>query len=85
MKEHKAACRLPAFDRSAVAEHARQAGHEIQREDIELRRGTGHSNRLTGEESEGCGIHKTGSKGIRNEQRQKKGALSTLDKNHSQS
>ena len=29
MKEHRAACRLAAFERSAVAEHAWQAGHEI--------------------------------------------------------
>ena len=30
MKEHKAACRLAAFERSAVAEHAWQAGHKIE-------------------------------------------------------
>ena len=29
LKEHKAACRLGAFERSAVAEHAWQEGHEI--------------------------------------------------------
>ena len=29
VKEHKAACRLAAFDRSSVAEHAWQEGHEI--------------------------------------------------------
>ena len=36
MKEHKAACRLVAFERSAVAEHAWQAGHEIEWDDIEF-------------------------------------------------
>ena len=29
VKEHKAACRLAAFDRSAVAERAWQEGHDI--------------------------------------------------------
>ena len=29
MKKHKAACRLGAFERSVVTEHAWQAGHEI--------------------------------------------------------
>ena len=36
MKEHKAACRLAAFERSAVAEHAWQAGHEIEWDDVEI-------------------------------------------------
>ena len=34
MKDHKAACRLAAFERSAVAEHAWQAGHEIEWDDV---------------------------------------------------
>ena len=36
MKEHKAACRLGAFERSAVAEHAWQASHEIEWDDVEM-------------------------------------------------
>ena len=36
LKEHKAACRLAAFDRSAVAKHARQVGHEIEWNDVEI-------------------------------------------------
>ena len=36
MKEHKAACRLAAFERSAVAEHAWQAGHEIEWDDVKI-------------------------------------------------
>lgn len=36
MKEHRAACRLAAFERSAVAEHAWQAGHEIEWDDVEI-------------------------------------------------
>ena len=36
MKEHKTACRLAAFERSAVAEHTWQAGHEIEWDDIEI-------------------------------------------------
>ena len=36
VKEHKAACRLAAFDRSAVAEHAWQEGHEIAWNDVEI-------------------------------------------------
>ena len=34
VKEHKAACRLAAFNRSAVAEHTWQEGHEIKWNDI---------------------------------------------------
>ena len=83
MKEHKAACRLAAFDQSVVAQHAWQAGHEIQWNDVEILDTA--TDIYTGEESEGSGIHKTGSKGIGNEQRQWKGAFPTLDQNHSQS
>ena len=36
VKKHKAACRLAAFDRSAVAEHAWQEGHEITWNDVEI-------------------------------------------------
>ena len=36
LKEHKAACRLGAFERSAVAEHAWQEGHEIDWNDVEI-------------------------------------------------
>ena len=36
MKEHKAGCRLAHFERSAVAEHAWQAGHEIEQDDVEI-------------------------------------------------
>ena len=36
VKEHKAACRLAAFERSAVAEHAWKAGHEIEWDDVEV-------------------------------------------------
>ena len=36
MKEHKAACRLAAFERSAAAEHAWQAGHEIEWDDVDI-------------------------------------------------
>ena len=36
MKEHKAACRLAAFERSAVAEYAWQASHEIEWDDVEI-------------------------------------------------
>ena len=36
IKEHKAACRLGAFERSAVAEHAWQEGHEINWDDVEI-------------------------------------------------
>ena len=36
LKEHKAACRLAAFDRSAVAKHAWQEGHEIEWNDVEI-------------------------------------------------
>ena len=36
LKEHKAACRLGAFERSAVAEHAWQEGHEINWNDVEI-------------------------------------------------
>ena len=36
LKEHKAACKLAAFDRSAVAEHAWQEGHEINWNDVEI-------------------------------------------------
>ena len=36
IKEHKAACRLAAFERSAVAEHAWQEGHEINWDDVEI-------------------------------------------------
>ena len=36
LKEHKAACRLGAFERSAVAEHAWQEGHEINWNDMEI-------------------------------------------------
>ena len=35
-KERKAACRLEAFERSAVAEHAWQPGHAIDREKVEV-------------------------------------------------
>ena len=34
--KHKAACRLAAFERSAVAEYAWQAGHEIEWDDVEM-------------------------------------------------
>ena len=36
LKEHKAACRLTTFERSAVAEHAWQGGHEIEWNDVEI-------------------------------------------------
>ena len=36
IKENKAACRLAAFERSAVAEHAWQEGHEINWDDVEI-------------------------------------------------
>ena len=36
LKEHKAACGLGAFVRSAVAKHAWQEGHEIDWNDIEI-------------------------------------------------
>ena len=36
MKEHKAACRLAAVERSAVAEHAWQDGHETEWDDAEI-------------------------------------------------
>ena len=36
VKEHKAACRLAAFERSGVPEHAWQAGHEIEWDDVEI-------------------------------------------------
>ena len=36
LKEHKAACRLAAFDRSVVAENAWQEGHEIDWNDVEI-------------------------------------------------
>ena len=36
VKEHKAAYRLAAFDRSAVAKHAWQEGHEIEWNDVEI-------------------------------------------------
>lgn len=57
MEGHKAACRFAAFERSAVAEHAWQAGHEIEWDDVEITR---HSNRSTGEESERICVHQTG-------------------------
>ena len=36
LKEHEAACRLGAFERSAVAEHAWQPGHVIDWENVEI-------------------------------------------------
>ena len=36
IKEHKAACRLAAFDRYAIVEHAWQEGHKIERNDVEI-------------------------------------------------
>ena len=36
LKEHKAACRQGAFERSAVAEHAWQPGHAIDWENVEI-------------------------------------------------
>ena len=36
MKEHKTACRLAAFEKSAVGEHAWQDGHCINWEDAEI-------------------------------------------------
>ena len=36
LKEHKAACRLGAFERSAVAEHTWQPGHAIDWENVEI-------------------------------------------------
>ena len=36
IKEDKAACRLGAFEKSAVAEHAWQEGHEIEWNDMEI-------------------------------------------------
>ena len=36
MKEHKAACRLVVFERSAVAEHVWQVGHEIEWDEVEI-------------------------------------------------
>ena len=36
LKEHKPACRLGAFERSAVAKHAWQEGHEIDWNDVEI-------------------------------------------------
>jgi hypothetical protein len=36
IKEHKAACRLAAFERSVVAEHAWQDGHKINWDDVEI-------------------------------------------------
>ena len=37
LKEHKAACRLAAFERSAVAENAWQLGHAIDWENVDVR------------------------------------------------
>ena len=36
VKEHKAACRLVAFERSVVAEHAWQLGHVIDWENVDM-------------------------------------------------
>ena len=36
LKDHKAACRLGAFERSAVAEHVWQPGHAIDWENVEI-------------------------------------------------
>ena len=36
IKEHKAACRLANFERSAVAEHAWQDGHNIEWDNVEI-------------------------------------------------
>ena len=36
IKEHKAACRLAKFDRSAVAEHAWKDGHIIEWDQVEV-------------------------------------------------
>ena len=36
IKEHKAACRLATFERSAVAQHAWQEGHEINWDDVDI-------------------------------------------------
>ena len=36
LKEHKAACRIGAFERSAVAEHVWQLGHAIDWENVDI-------------------------------------------------
>ena len=36
VKEHKAACRLANFERSAVAEHVWKDGHVIEWDDVEV-------------------------------------------------
>ena len=36
VKVHKAACRLAAFERSTIAEHAWQVGHEMEWDDVEI-------------------------------------------------
>ena len=36
IKEHKAACRLANFERSAVTEHAWQDGHNIEWDNVEI-------------------------------------------------
>ena len=50
IKEHKAACRLGKFERSAVAEHAWQDGHSIEWDNAEiLETATGFISRRTKE------------------------------------
>ena len=50
IKEHKAACPLANFERSAVAEHAWQDGHSIEWDNIEiLDTATGSVSRSTNE------------------------------------
>ena len=65
IKEHKAACRLAAFERSAVAEHVWQAGHEIKWDDVEIL----NTETTLQERKVRVRVHQTSSQRMQDEQR----------------
>ena len=78
IKEHKAACRLTAFERSAVAEHAWQEGHEINWDDVEILDKAKDLQQGKVKEI----VHQNGSLNLSDEQRRRKRVISVMDENH---
>ena len=77
-KEHKAVCRLGAFERSAVVEHTWQEGHEIDWKDMEIIDTARDLQERKVKES----LHPNGSQDLLDEQRWREKISVTMAKDH---